>query len=484
MSIIVKSGATSDVLTVDPTSKAARVTVYDPSGNALTSVNRAAVAETAGGTMLAAKDYKLARTLRATSDGSLAVADDQMLLYDSYEGATKNQNIWVETVAGAMAAAQTVASGLTLNSGSITTITTGVMEFSHRGFPAIMRSPLIFRTRLRCVSFNASVAEWGFGVTPAAATTAIINDGAFFRKDASGSLQGVISQNGVEVQTATMTLPANTDYATYSVMYEPGVGRALFQIMDDKGVLVGSVYSEPTILTTPRSPSVTHLNAFHRLYNSGTPGTAPQVLIDKTSVYLADQTVGKPWRETLAGLGYNSATSPTTYAQAANYANNTAPTARTLSNTAAAETTLGGWVRANSIAGAATDLILFGFTVPAPYTFYFTGIRIPAPLNEVVAVATTDTMFTYGLAFNSSAVSLATGAPYSPMRMALGGVHRGAVGLAANAQFSGNDVIYNPATPIAIQPGRFFHVICRELVGTATGTETYQWGVAVDGWFE
>jgi hypothetical protein len=184
-------------------------------------------------------------------------------------------------------------------------------------------------------------------------------------------------------------------------------------------------------------------------------------------------------------MGMNSLISPTAFTQLANWGNSAAPTVRTLSNTAAAETTLGGLLAVNSIAGGNTDLIMFGWQNPSPYTFYCTGIKIPVPLNQVVAVATTATIFAYFASFNLSAVSLATGGTYPGVRVGLGEIHTAAVGLAANLLFSGNTAVWIPTTPMAVQPGRFLHIGCRELVGTATATETYLWGgIAVDGFFE
>jgi hypothetical protein len=188
----------------------------------------------------------------------------------------------------------------------------------------------------------------------------------------------------------------------------------------------------------------------------------------------------------LSGMGLNSLSSPTAFTQLANWTNSGAPTTRTLSNTVAAEVTLGGLLRVNSIAGGPNiDYIMFAWTNPSPYTFYCTGIRIPVPINEVVAIATTATMYSYFAAFNSSADSLATAAPYSPMRVALGGSHLGQIALAANAYLAGENINWTPGTPMAVQPARRLHVGCRLHLGTATATETFLWpGVGVDGFFE
>jgi hypothetical protein len=466
-----------------------RVILYDASGNLVVYGNRAAVAETAGGLLNAGKDYKTARTLRASSIGTLRTSDDAMFLYDSFEGTTRNQNLWVES-ATTQVSAQTLATGLRLNSSSSVATTTGCLESSHRQIPIVPRTGIVFRARLRYQGVTNCFEEWGLSDC-SSPTTALINNGAFFRRDGSGSLQPILAFNGVEGAGATMSAPATTEYAWYEIFLEDD--RATFQIIDANGIIVSSQVMErgagsgsgTGVKTQARMFAVTHLSAFFRTINVGTAGTAPQIDVTQCSVLVIDSLSQRDWGVALSGMGYNALTSPTAYTQLANWANSAAPTARTLSNTAAAETTLGGLLRVNSIAGGATDYIMFGWTNPSPYTFYFTGIRIPVPLNEVVAVATTDTLFTYFVAFNSSAVSLATGAPYTPMRVGLGDMHRAAIGTAANVPFAGNAIAWQPGTPIAIQPGKFLHVGCRELVGTATATETYQWaGVAIDGFFE
>jgi hypothetical protein len=485
----IKSGASTDILTIDVTSKAARGTPYDTSGNALAVLNRAAVTETAGGVLNSGKDYKLARTLRASATGTLRTADETLFLYDSFEGTARNSTTWIETVA-TMTSAQTLATGLRLNTTASVTTAQGCLETSHRQFPIISRSSLVFRARLRVQGLTNCFEEFGFGA-PTDSTTAVINNGAFFRRDGAGSLQGILSFNGTEGAGPTMTAPATTQYAWYEIFLEDD--RATFQIIDVNGVLISSSVLErgstggsgTGVATQARLFAVTHLPCFFRTYNSGAAGTAPQIDVTECSVISADLFVQRDYKTAQSGNSLNSLTSPTAYTQLANWTNNAAPTTRTLSNTAAAETTLGGLLRVNSIAGGNNDLIMFGWQNPSPYTFYVTGIKIPVPLNEVVAVATTATMFAYFASFNLSAVSLATGGTYPGFRVGLGEIHTAAVGLAANALFSGNTVVWTPQTPMAVMPGRFFHICCREFVGTITATETYFWGgIAVDGFFE
>ena len=77
----IKSGATSDYLTVDPTSKAARVTMYDTRGNAMvmkagycagTTAKFAAVAGTTPFAMIAGSASTTVRVLRIVVGGAIA----------------------------------------------------------------------------------------------------------------------------------------------------------------------------------------------------------------------------------------------------------------------------------------------------------------------------------------------------------------------------------------------------------------------------
>jgi hypothetical protein len=482
----IQSGASTDVLTVDPTSKAARASIYDSSGNLLTSASRAAVTETAGGVMNAAKDYKIARTLRASSTGGLHVAgDESMMLWDAFEGTVRNLNQWIETLTS-FTTAQALATGLTLNQGASVTTTQGALESSHRQFPIVARGALVFRARLRFQGATNCFEEWGFGDTTSA-TTAVINNGAFFRRDGAGSLQPILAFNGTEGAGATMTGPATTDYAWYEIFLEDD--RALFQITSVTGVLLSSQVMErgatggsgTGVATAARLFAVTHIPAFFRCYNSGAAGTAPQIVVNHCSVMMADQWATRDLKVALSGAGLNSLTSPTAYTQLANYANSAAPASATLSNTAAGYTTLGGQWQFAAIAGAETDYALFGWTNPSPYTFYCTGIRIGETLNMVAAVATTATILQWGAAFNSSAVSLATAAPYTPMRVQIGS-QSFPIASAISAIQPG--ISWTPGTPMAVQPGRFLHIILKMPIATATATEIFRGSVVVDGFFE
>lgn len=479
MALEIKSGATSDVLTVDATSKAARVTLYDALGNEIAQANHTNVSTTQEVLPVAGIDYKTVRAIRVASNGALRVDDDSVFLHDSCEGAAVDTRKWIQTTTTMTI---TQATGVTtFNAASSVATTVGAMHTSNRTIPYIVRGSMVFRCRARATAhFNNNLIELGFGA-PATATTAAVPNGAFWRKDGTGQWVPVVTINsseslGTPIPDATFTASVGvTEYAMFEVFLEES--RATFQILTNAGVIV----NRQVVEFGPTSPgfSATHVQAFERIYNSAVVATAVQLLVSGTSVIGLDTFSGRPWQSTLAGMGYGSSTSPTAYTQLATYANSAAPANATLSNTAAGYATLGGLFSFAAVAGAATDYALFALAIPSPYSFYLQRIKIAA-WNTGAAVATTPTLMAWGFAVGSSAVSLATAGAYAPMRTPIGAMSfpiGAVIGATSDreVEWTGLEVV---------QPGRFLHIILRMPVATATASQVIQGCVSVGGYFE
>ena len=159
--------------------------------------------------------------------------------------------------------------------------------------------------------------------------------------------------------------------------------------------------------------------------------------------------------------------------QAANYTNNGAPTTRTPSNTADAETTLGGHIAWNNAgtsfaASDAADLVLFGYTVPSPFNLAIYGVRI-ATVNLGAANGAAAYTIQYGLAVNHSAASLATVDTANTSTRAPRFIPLGFQSVAAAGPIGtpyGPDIIYTPQVPIIIQPGRRVSLVARVIGGS------------------
>lgn len=463
----------------------ARVLLYDASGNPIYKTNLSAYdPETTVGMPMMGQDGDLVRIPRISQDGSFQAYGPQVVFFDAIEGATVNTDRWISTTT-TMTITQAVAAGTLFNANSTVTTTTGAMLTSKTLCPLIpIGGCLRYRSRVQASAhFAGNLIEVGFG-DPAAATNAQLINGVVIRKDGSGQWLGVACFNNSELLTAAIDNSTFTAAiaagAYFEVEIHVYVDRAVFWIRTAAGAVV--LFENLEFDTTIGTWGTTHLRVMNRTYNSAGTGTAVQMRIAGTHVDMLDRLAhNKPWGEQMTSQFLDGLTNPLTFAQSANWANSAAGTTRTLANTTAAESTLGGILVANSIAGAATDYIMFGYQVPTGYQFNLTGIRIAPPLNGVAAVATTDTVFQYFFATNSTAVSLATA---SVMRRALPGYHRGAVGLAAGVPFSGNEIDVRFANAIRIASARFLHIGCRVPVGTATATETFTWQVAIDGYFE
>jgi len=471
MSVIIKSGASSDVLTVDPTSKAARVTLYDAQGNPLTYADGDSPTIARGILHLGVNDKNV---LAARMDrlGNTGTTLHTLLLSESFEATTTNPQRWLITNS-TMAATQATISGFLFNSAAITTINSGYSLKSTMLFAKMQKTPLQMKFRARLAHQNNSVIEIGFG--DASTFNGANTTGAYWQVTSSGVLQPVVTFNGVD-QTGTPVTFSTTNYYTFDVIVDDN--SATFICQDTS---TGNLVSKQTInlaLSGQRLFSATQLGIIARLYNTAVaPATAPQLMLTDVYVLALDNAETKPWPIVNACNQKGTPTHPFTGAQLTNFANSTSPASATLSNTAAGYTTLGGLWQFAAVAGAVTDYALFGFTVPLNSNFVITGIDIEA-WNTVVAVATTPTLLMWGLAVGSTAVSLAT---VTVNRIALGsqsfpiGAVPGANAQRISKQFT---------TPLVCPSGRFVHVILRMPVATATATEIFQGLVNIEGYFE
>ena len=472
---------------VDATSRALHITAYDTAGNVIMPRDRGIIIPgSTGGQLLTASDYKTGRLLRCSPAGTLRTSDDALLLYDSCEGAAVDTNKWIQTTT-TMTIDQAATTGVRLNANATIGATTGAMHTSHRRFPLVYRSGLVARFKLRATAhFANSLIELGFG-TPTSATAAAIADGAVWRKDGTGQWVPVVSVNGAEqlgtpISDATFTasVPATNYFIAEVQVFDDRVHFALYT---QAGVLISAQDLDAWGTGTAHF-AVTHLQGMYRQYNSAGTGTAVQVFMKQASVFAIDSLSQREWRAIQSGQQYNDLTSPTAYTQAAQWANSADPAAAVLSNTTPSYTTLGGKFigPTPTPAGAVTDFALFAFTVPSPYQFYCTGITIHS-LNRGVAIGTTATVLEWGVAFNASSGSLASAAPYAPMRKSLG-LQSWPIAAAIDSAPTPAFLDKQFATPEVVQPGRTLIVILRVVQGTATASGFLRGNVAIDGWFE
>jgi len=475
MAIQIVSGATSDLLTVDPTSKAARVSLYDTAGNPIAVQNKAAASATQSMIPVGGLNDQTLRLLRVDRSGTMKTGYDTLLFHEDVEGTSINTQVWTATVT-TWTQSQAAATGIRLNNAAGVAANSASQLVSQRQFWKSFHQMLRVRLRLRVIPATNTTQE--FGLHTGTGTTVQVPLGAFWRYTTAGTVVPVLSYNGADITTGTNIASSlsSTNYYTWGIIVDDDSITYTCQRSDTGVILSEQVIQIP--LTQAKTFNATHLPLTIRMYVGGSAaGTAPDLYIGEASVIGMDINSTKMWHHQLAQQAQGGELVPTTFAQSATWANSAIPTAAVLSNTAASYTTLGGLFTINSVAGAATDFALFGYTVPSPYSFYCTGIHISL-WNTVVAVATTPTLFVWGVSANGSTINLSTG---TQLRVGVG-VQSLPVGTAAGA--SATDIDHPFEVPLRTEPGRIFIVILRMPVGSATATEVYNGIVTLRGYHE
>lgn len=475
MALISSGVSATDLLTVDSASKAARTTLYDNTGNVIVySDNAQPTTALSGVISMAINDSQVVGT-RADRIGGVASSSNTPLFVDSFEGTTINTSRW-SIIQSTMISSQSSATGATLNSGNITTASTGSLIFSARRFLKMQRNPLQARFRLRSVRVNNSVQEWGFG--DVFTSNSLNTVGAYWQVTASGVTQPVITFNGVDTTGADISsLIDVTRFYTFDVILDDDEVVFFCQDTASGRVLSRQVLRLP--LTGVRTFSTSQLAIFARVYNTSTaPASAPTLILSDSLVTSLESVQNKAWSDTLAQMDRSGVANPLTGAQLSQYTNNAEPANATLSNTTAGYSTLGGKFQFAAVAGSTTDYALFGFQVPAPLNFTITSVDIES-WNTGAVVATTPTLLTWAIGVSSPFVTLTGGAPLSKVGL---GAQDFPVGAAIGSRAQRVSKTFRVGLHTA--NARFVHIILRIPIGTATASQVIAGMVNIEGFFD
>lgn len=453
-----------------------RVVLYDPNGVAISRGQGEARAAGDEFLPMGGLNDDTYRALRTDRMGNVGVATNTTMFSEPFEGTTiATHRLTVATTT--FTQAQTLAGGLNLNSGNVTTAASAALVTTNRRFVKLQRAPLHFKARARVGHVANAVMELGFGNPAAQVNSPAV--GAYWQVTAGGVVQPVLTFSGVDITGAAVSLGSGwqNNFYTWDVILDDD--EAWFGVQDTStGVLVAERRIQLPV-TQARLWDATRLSAFARLHFPTAPAAAATLILTSLDVLLLDTAQNKSWPQMAAHMGLDAATNPSTILQAAQWANSAAPASATLSNTAAGYGTLGGLFQFAAPAGAATDFALFGFQVPAPYSFVCTGVEIDS-WNTGAAVAGTPTLLVWGLSADQAAVSLATG---SNRRIGLG-AQTLAVGAAIGARADRAISVDLANGPLVTNPGRLLVVILRVPVGTATASQIVQGMVTLKGYFE
>lgn len=456
MSVIIKSGSSSDTASVD--------------GDNNLKVNLPTQADQSGYARLLDSDGDAIIT---TENGALTTSSEALVVWDQVDGAAINTNIW-SSATDTMTITQ--ANGyITLNAGASTAANKYAILQTIKSIPLYAQLPLhiSFNVKTPVQPQSNATMEIGIGVVSGASAP---TDGAFFRWTSTGEFRAVVNNGGSETQSSVLTPPANNDTTLFEIVL---VEDLVQFFIDDTRVAEVEV---PLAQAYPTSSG--RLPIFLRVYTGGSvPIAAPQLALGQMIALQEDMTQNKAWPDTLATLGRGAYQSPITpFGQTANHANSTSPSSATLSNTAAGYSTLGGRFQFAAVAAAATDFALFAYQVPAGYQLFVTGITISTLITGTAIVTTT--VFDWSMGLNASAVSLATAdgaGTWAPRRVTLGMQSFAALS-AIGVQAPTINTLYT--VPLVVDAGRFLHVILQVPNGAATGSLVFRGDVQINGYFE
>lgn len=424
------------------------------------------------------------RSPETSQDYRLRVGMDTVIFSDTFNATAQNISLWKHAFT-TMTMTQS-AGFLNVNAAGTSTVAANYASLqTWRYFPLLGTAPI-------CVEITAQfdkvpvaneVMLFGLGI---AATAAEPIDGVWIEYTSAGFLGCIRYNSGTTQKTAAFgaTIDVNTNYKFAIVIGEREIEYWIDDVLQAEQ-LIPAAQSQPFLTSA--------LPVFFEKYNSGTIGSSPNVIwkVGDVTVTLMDIATNQTWANQMAQCGLTmqqlnggSATSPQVQ-----WANTALPTAAAATNTTAAlGAFLGGLFIMNAPATSATDVIIASYQNPAgsvnqtPRTMKLRGIKVDC-VNQVVAVATTASVFAVAVAWGGSSVTLAATestsfqtATTKLRRIQPLGVISFPVAAAVGAQATG--IQFDFEAPLVINPGEYVQVICKIILGTATATETFLWVVS------
>jgi hypothetical protein len=396
-----------------------------------------------------------------------------------------------------MAAAMT-GGYMTLNSGSITTLSTSCGVQTWKAFPLFAKAEL--RCNVSCQvpngAQNNQTIEFGlFQATLNGAAPGAPTDGILFRYNTVGELRGYINYGGTETSTGPMTVPSTSVNHDYLIVCQ--TDTVCFYIDD----VLQAVLTLQTNAPTQGQPFMSGAQPLtFRVYTAGSaPTLAPVLKVSDCFVSEFGPDLARPWSQQKAGFGHMGYQGQNggTMGSTSNISNSAFAAAIALSNTAVTTGNpagLGGYAHYLPTLPAGTDAIISSYQNPVggvnqtPRNLIITGCWIHSAVDLVLAGG--PLVMAYTLAFGHTAVSLATtetasfttGTAKAPRRIPLG-MEACVAAAVAGTLLSPQGVYRQFASPIVVAPGEFVAVVGRNM-GTVTTTGSVVALVGFDCYFE
>ena len=425
------------------------------------------------------------RSPETSNDYRLRTGVDTLLFTETFNATVQNTSNWFYTNVTLSAA---LAGAGTLNFSTVqgTTSAHGAHLRTYQHFPVVGTAPL--SVEVTHGLFTATIVAnenilFGLG-TPGGAITEP-TDGVWVRVTTAGMV-GEVRFNGTTTTTSAMRtlaqLTVGSVFKTSIVVAED----MIYFWQDD--ILIGSL---PVPAGNGQPFIAGSLPFFMMKYNTGAVSNTNQWRVSDVTISLMDLCTNLPFSHQVAlggGMAYqgqNGMTVGSTQATGTITTGSSAnPATAAGSNTAANVTGLGGVSVITAAASAATDFIATSYQVPTPSinitgrNLVITGIRISS-INTGAAVATSPTTLQWAIGYGHTAVSMQTAEAGSfvspstktPRRIFLG-FQSAAIGAAIGAVYAPDIVVDFQAAPIVVHPGEFINTHFKQIVGTATASQS------------
>jgi len=489
MSVIIKGGASSNLADVNAANQLKIAPEIDVTTNPGNVGGVKIFSENDDGLVIGSPSLKSPET---DDDYRLRAAQETILEQETFNYTAQNtgKHLYRNTT---MTIAWT-ANGLQTNSGSITTINTGVNFQSLAYYPlhgiasTYIKTSASFSTATPVTNTNIDFGMFLNNTSTPYAPT----DGVYFRYNSAG-LFGVINFNGTEVLTSAFTTDGTTPWVPsagtkYGFLIVVTEAYVEFWINNQ---LVGEI-QVPVAQGQPFQSASLPYSIRHAI-GGVAASTVLQFLVSDVIISIGGPNIAD--RLSVIGnriLGSYQGLSGGSMGSLASYGNSSGPTAAAGSNTAANVAGLGGQGAINAAATANTDFIMTSYLVPAG-TVAVQGRRLVVRgckiscANLGAAVATTATTCAFSIAFGHNAVSLATtetagSQTKAPRRIAMGFMYW-PVGAPIGATPQNGDLYMNFDSPIYVNPSEYIATVMKFVVGTATASQAIHYHVTFDyGW--
>ena len=419
-------------------------------------------------------------------DCRLRVGLDTVMFTDTFNASTQNTNLWSYTFA-TMTCSQPGNGYLQFGTVQGTTSSHGCMMRSFQYFPVVGTAPLAVEFKAGVFTSQLVAGEIfiaGLGLPPSAILPP--TDGVFFKLTSAG-LIGELVYNGTSTQTGVLAATMDLGQVERFVIVV-GEEEVEFWLED---VLMGEV-AIPHANGQPFMGG--SLPVFMQRYNTGAVSNTSIIRVTDVTVSLMDLNTNKPWAHQVAGMGQHAlfGQNGQTQGKTTLWANNTAPTAVALTNTAAAFTGLGGIVAVLPTLTANNDGKLITYQNPAPSinitgrNLYITRVTLNGAVSVILAGG--PVIYALALAVGHTATSLATtetasfatGTTHAPRIMPIGIQSYAATAAVGTV---GGLVDLNFDTPLVVRPGEFVDIIARN-IGTVTTTGAITFTISIGGYWE